>query len=181
MPALTAEAAGSEVEVSWTAVAGAARYELWVWDSVNGWRQIGGNTLAGTTYTHSDVTAGTTYHYAVRAVNAGAETSAWSDLVPATVPAASLSVPALTAEATESAVELSWTAVAGAARYELWVWDSVNGWRQIGGNTLTGTTYTHSEVTAGTTYYYQMRAVNAGGGTSAWSIRMSETIPAAQQ
>ena len=181
VPALTAEAAGSEVEVSWTAVAGAARYELWVWDSVNKWRQIGGNTLAGTTYTHSDVTAGTTYHYAVRAVNAGAETSAWSDLVPATVPAASLSVPALTAEATESAVELSWTAVAGAARYELWVWDSVNGWRQIGGNTLTGTTYTHSEVTAGTTYYYQMRAVNAGGGTSAWSIRMSETIPAAQQ
>ena len=181
VPALTAEAAGSEVEVSWTAVAGAARYELWVWDSVNGWRQIGGNTLAGTTYTHSDVTAGTTYYYQMRAVNAGAETSAWSDLVPATVPAASLSVPALTAEATESAVELSWTAVAGAARYELWVWDSVNGWRQIGGNTLTGTTYTHSDVTAGTTYYYQMRAVNGGGGTSAWSIRVSETVPAAQQ
>ena len=42
------------------------------------------------------------------------------------------SVPALTAEAAESAVEVSWTAVAGAARYELWVWDRVNDWAQIG-------------------------------------------------
>ena len=140
---------------------GAARYELWVWDRVNDWAQIGGNSLTGTTYTHSDVTAGTTYYYAIRAVNADGETSAWSAYVPATVPGVPLSVPSLTAEAAESAVEVSWTAVVGAARYELWVWDSVNGWAQIGGNSLTGTTYTHSDVTAGTTYYYAVRAVNA--------------------
>ena len=161
VPALTAEAAESAVEVSWTAVAGAARYELWVWDRVNDWAQIGGNSLTGTNYTHSDVTAGTTYYYAIRAVNADSETSAWSAYVPATVPGVPLSVPSLTAEAAESAVEVSWTAVVGAARYELWVWDSVNGRAQIGGNSLTGTTYTHSDVTAGTTYYYAVRAVNA--------------------
>ena len=42
---------------------------------------------------------------------------------------------ALAARVAESAVELSWNAVQGAARYELWVWDSVNDGRQIGGNT----------------------------------------------
>ena len=49
---------------------GAARYELWVWDSVNDGRQIGGNSLTGRTFTHTGVVAGRTYHYAVRAVGA---------------------------------------------------------------------------------------------------------------
>ena len=181
VPALTAEAAESAVEVSWTAVGGAARYELWVWDRVNDWRQIGGNSLTGTTYTHSDVTAGTTYYYAIRTVNADGGTSAWSPYVPATVPGGPLSTPALTAEAAGSEVEVSWTAVVGAARYELWVWDSVNDWRQIGGDSLTGTTYTHSDVSAGTTYWYAIRAVNADGETSAWSAYVPASVPAAQQ
>ena len=54
------------------------------------------------------------------------------------------SVPALTAEAAESAVEVSWTAVGGAARYELWVWDRVNDWAQIGGNSLRAQTTTRT-------------------------------------
>lgn len=39
-----------------------------------------------------------------------------------------LEIPALTAMSTgTNTVELSWTAVTGAIRYELWVWDSVTG------------------------------------------------------
>ena len=34
-----------------------------------------------------------------------------------------ISVPALTAQSSSGAVDLSWTAVTGAERYELWVWD----------------------------------------------------------
>ena len=63
------------------------------------------------------------------------------------------STPSLTAQSSESEVDLSWTAVTEAVRYELWVWDSANRWQQIGGDTLTGTSYTHADVTAGTTYY----------------------------
>ena len=73
-------------------MAGAVRYELWVWDSVNEWQQLGGDNLSGTAYTHTGVTAGTTYYYAIRAVNAGGRDErmvAVSDGdVPATVPAA---------------------------------------------------------------------------------------------
>ena len=109
--------------------------------------------------------------------------SPWSDyvIVPVSAEQPSTSTPVLTAEVAEGSVELGWEAITGAVRYVLWAWTSANEWQQIGGDSLTDTTYTHSDVTAGTTYYYQMRAVNAGGGTSAWSIRMSETIPAAQQ
>ena len=202
-PVLTAQAAEDGVELSWTTVHGVTRYELWVWDSVNDWRQIGGDGLTGTTYTHTDLVAGATYFYTIRAVNADGEASAWSDQVstvtatatvtPTHTPAATvtptrtptattgqpsdssaaaaadptptasptvaaLAAPVLTAQAAEDGVELSWTTVHGATRYELLVWDSVNDWRQIGGDGLTGSTYTHTDPAAGTTYFYTIRA-----------------------
>ena len=91
-----------------------------------------------------------------------------------------LSAPVLTAQAAEDGVELSWTTMHGATRYELFVWDSVNDWRQIGGDSLTGTTYTYTDLVAGTTYFYTIRAVNADGETSAWSdyVSTATAIPA---
>ena len=203
-PVLTAQAAEDGVELSWTTVHGATRYELLVWDSVNDWRQIGGDGLTGTTYTYSDLVAGTTYFYTILAVNADGETSAWSDQVstvtatathtPAATtgqpsdssaaaaadptPTASptvavLAAPVLTAQASEDGVELSWTTVHGATRYELFVWDSVNEWRQFGGDSLTDTTYTYTDLVAGATYFYIIRAANADGETSAWSDQVS--------
>ena len=59
-----------------------------------------------------------------------------------------LSAPALTAEAGKSAVGLSWTSVADGERYEMWIWTSSGGWKQIGGDNLTET---HTDVAVGTT------------------------------
>ena len=86
----------------------------------------------------------------------------------------------MTAQAAEDGVELSWTTVHGATRYELFVWDSVNEWRQFGGDSLTDTTYTHTDLVAGTTYFYTIRAANADGETSAWSdyVSTATAIPA---
>ena len=71
---------------------GAARYELVVVSGgesdillITGdtdfWPRIGGDNLTGTTYLHTGLTTGMVYIYAIRAVNASGETSAWSDLV----------------------------------------------------------------------------------------------------
>ena len=184
-----------------------------MWDSVNEWRQIGGDSLTGTTYTYTDLVAGATYFYIIRAANADGETSAWSDQVstvtatatathtptatagqpsdssaaaaadptPTASPTvAALAAPVLTAQAAEDGVELSWTTVHGATRYELFVWDSVNEWRQFGGDSLTDTTYTYTDLVAGTTYFYTIRAANADGETSAWSdyVSTATAIPA---
>ena len=113
-------------------------------------------------------------------MNAGGQTSDWAPYPSAGVPAASasaLSAPLLVAAPAEGAVELSWTAAAGAVRYELWVWDSVNEFQKLGGDNLSGTMYTHTGVTAGTKYHYTIRAVNAGGETSDWLQYVSVTVP----
>ncbi len=175
-PALTVQAAASAVELRWQAAAGAVRYDLMVWwDGLADWQPLGGDNLTGTSYTHTDLAAGTTYFYTIRAVNAVGETSDW---LPEPYPSATvLSVPALTAQEATGAVELRWETVADAVRYELMVWwDEKTGWQQIGGDNLTGTSYTHTGLAAGTTYFYTIRAVDAAGETSDW---LQEPYPSA--
>ena len=75
-------------------------------------------------------------------------------------------------------MELSWSAITGAARYDLFVWDSIlSSWQRLGGTSLTGTTYTHAGVTAGVTYWYTVRAVNADDEPGPYSSRLSVSVP----
>lgn len=170
-PRLTARPSVSAVELRWTTVSGATHYDLrtW-WDEDSGWRPIGGDHLTGTTYTHTEVVAGTTYYYAIRALNVDGDTvSAWSDLAHATP--TSPAAPTLEAQATETGVQLSWTPISDATSYDLrtW-WDSTIGWRQIGGDSLSSTAYTHAQATAGKLYWYTVRALDADGDpASPWS------------
>ena len=181
-PVLSAEAGAGEgtVELRWEAVTGAVRYELLAWTSgADDWQDIGGDNLTGTTFSHTGLAAGTTYYYTVRAVGAGGETGDWSAYASVTV-AAALSTPVLTAEGGESAVALRWEAVSGAARYALWVWTAADGWQRLDDGALTGTIYSHTGLAAGTTYYYTVRAVGAGGEMSDWSAFVaSVTAPPA--
>ena len=203
VPQLTAQTTAADILLTWQAVPHAVRYELLTWWADDpGWQPIGGATLTGTSYTHSGATAGTTYHYSIRAVNAAGQTSAWlTDYPTATAPAATdpatatptptpsptstpgptatptatastsaeLAIPQLTAQTTAAGILLTWQAVPHAVRYELLAYrDAAAGWQPIGGDDLAGTSYTHSGATAGTTYHYSIRAVNAAGQTSAW-------------
>ena len=78
-------------------------------------------------------------------------------------------------------MDLSWEATTGAARYELWTWWDLDvGWQQLDDGNLTGTTYTHADVTAGTTYYYAIRSVSTEGEVSDWSEFVSTTAVASE-
>ena len=179
-PILQATVSGRSVELSWTAVAGAARYALWAWESVNGWRQLGGENLTGASLTDSEVVPGTVYYYAIRAVNAEGESSAWSAYVHASVGEGLPfgTAPGLTAVAGDGMVELSWDAVSGAVRYALWAWESVDGWQKIGGDNLTSTSFVHSSAAVGVTYFYAVRAVNGSGDGGPWSKYAQVTVAA---
>ncbi len=89
----------------------------------------------------------------------------------ATESAAAPSTPNLTVEATADGIILRWQAVPNAVRYKLLTWWANHpGWQPIGGDNLTATSYTHTTVTAGTTYFYTIRALNAAGEKSEWLL-----------
>lgn len=169
-PALTATVREGAVELSWDAVTGATRYELMTWwDAESGWQPLGGDKLTGSSYRHTTVTPGTTYYYTVRTVSATGEASAWLVDYPTATVTALLAAPALTAEATPDGIFLSWERAPDATGYQLMTWwDAEAGWQPVGEGNLTGTGYTHTEVTAGTIYYYTIRAVFADNRTSGW-------------
>ena len=74
--------------------------------------------------------------------------------------------PTLTATAGTSQVSLSWTASSGAASYNVYRGTGTGGEGTTALATVpTGTTYTDTGVTAGTTYYYEVTAVNSAGSS----------------
>lgn len=76
-------------------------------------------------------------------------------------------------------MELSWTAVSGAVRYALWAWwDGLEDWQPLDDDNLTATSYSHEDLTAETTYYYIIVAVDANGAWGAWSNEVNATVAA---
>ena len=180
-PVLSANAKAGAVELSWTDVPGAQRYQLiYWWDAATGWQPTGGDNLTAVAFDHTGLTIGVTYHYRIRAVNTDNQPGAWSEPVSAT-PFADLAAPVLNAQPAPAAVQLSWAEVPGAQRYQLisW-WDAATAWQQLGGDNLTALTYPHTGLTVGTTYYYQVRARNAAGEPGPWSQQLSATVTEAQ-
>ncbi len=176
-PALAATAEDEQITISWQTVADAAAYEIWARHGAEPWAQVDGGTLtsASTSFTHTGLTAGATYFYTARSVNASGVKSTWSQQAQATVNAA-IVAPVLKAVAGANQVAVSWPTVTGAATYELWAWETNEDWEQIDDGSLTATSFNHSGLTAGKSYYYQGRAVSATGAFGPWSEQVAATV-----
>ena len=152
---LTSAASGQPV-VSWTKVNGAAQYE--VYRSTNGKNFSIVRRTAALSYTDTSAAAGATYYYQVRAINGSVK----SDFCPAQsiqYAVASLNAPTMTLTSAASGQPVvSWTKVNGAAQYE--VYRSTNGKNFSIVRRTAALSYTDTSAAAGTTYYYQVRAIN---------------------
>lgn len=124
-------------------------------------------TTTATAFLDPGLTDGRVYYYAVSGQNA-AGTGPASARVSAT-PAAALTPPPapanLTASPRDRAAGLVWTASNGATAYRLLRATSATGPFAVIGTT-TGTGFTDGGLTGGTTYYYEVVAVNDAGSSA---------------
>ena len=172
-PVLTPTAGFQQITVSWPAVTGAERYELWAWDGAWTALHVGAfDPLAATTHVHTGLSTGRTYYYQGRAVDSAGVMSAWSAQVSATV----LSAPNISAPTSFNAargdeqVTLTWTAATAPAgqtiaRYEYQHVASSGTFADSWTNVGNVTTATVTGLTNGTAYKFEVRAVSNTGAT----------------
>ena len=161
--------------LKWNAVSGAAKYEVYRARSKDG-DYIKYSTVTGTSYTNTSyIENGNTYYYKVRALKSDGTAGAWSSIVSVTYKQ-TLSAPAVTGgNDAQGRPTLTWKAVSGAAKYEVYRARSKDG-TYTKYSTTTGTAYTNSSyLTSGATYYYKVRALGANGNAGPYSAVVSVT------
>ena len=161
--------------LKWNAVSGAAKYEVYRARSKDG-DYIKYSTVTGTSYTNTSyIESGNTYYYKVRALDANGTAGAWSSVVSVTYKQ-TLSAPTVTGgNDAQGRPTLTWNAVTGAAKYEVYRARSKDG-TYSKYSTTTGTAYTNSSyLTSGATYYYKVRALDANGNAGPYSAVVSVT------
>ena len=143
--------------IKWTAVAGASKYYVYRSGSSNGTYKYVGTTTA-TNYTDNKANAGYTYYYKVKAVSkvSSGANSYYSVVIGATCHCARPSVKITTSNGSP---RLTWNAVAGANKYEVYRATSKNG-SYTKMFTTSNLSYTNTSAKAGTTYYYKVKAVS---------------------
>ena len=159
-PTLSATPDDQKVTLTWTPSVGAASYTVYR-ATASGAEVVYQTGLGATSFTDTGLTNGTTYYYQVTAVNVVGE-SPKSNEVSATPFLNPPAAPVLTASAATGLVQLSWTAPAHAVTYNLYR-ATASGAEVSYKTGLTKTTLTDFGLTNGTTYYYQVTAVDAAG------------------
>ena len=159
-------------KLTWGAVEGAAKYEVYRATSKTGTYSRRTSTTK-LTFTNTNAEAGKTYYYKVRAI-AKDGTYADSKIVSRTC---DLPRPVVTASNTASTgyPKLTWAAVDGAVSYKVYRSTSKDGTYSLA-KTTTSTTYTNSTAKVGQTYYYKVLAVAENtAANSAYSVVKSRT------
>jgi fibronectin type 3 domain-containing protein len=172
--ALTATAPlETQAALSWTEVGDATGYNIYRGTNSGGESLLQHNVPAPT-FEDSGLLDGATYYYKVTAINRNGE-SARSDEVSVTTKAPTPMN--LHATAADSRVNLNWSASATATSYRLYR-DTLGG---IGGATnfwVRGSSFTDTGLVNGTSYFYELGAINVDG-ENYHSVSTASAIPAA--
>ncbi len=166
-------ASTGKIKLTWDAVSGAQKYYVYRATSEDGEYKYVTSTT-GTSFTNTATTAGRTYYYRVKAIHANsAANSAKSTVVSRTC---DLERPVISIGLSSTGKpRITWDAVDGALRYEVYRSTSKNGtYTYIAGTINTNLTNTGAE--AGRTYYYKVKAVHTkSAANSALSYAKSIT------
>lgn len=186
LPAVPVAAVATNVSstgftAKWAAVAGADGYVLFVATDPAFNTMVGIydnlNVANVTSYVVGGLTPGVAYYYLVRAYNTAGTSAASNTIIAPTIPTVPVASPATVV--TQAGFTANWGAVNGASGYRLDVATNSGFTTLVAGlsnlDVTNVTSYAISGVTPGTTYYYRVRAYNAGG-TSGNSNPITQAI-----
>lgn len=165
-----ADSVSGKPSLSWTAMSGADKYYVY-----RGTKESNIEYYASSktnSYIDTSAVTGSTYYYWVTPVTGSTEGSKSNMVFAKCAAASSTSVkptaPELKITTSAGKPQIYWSPVSGAVRY--WIYrstDNKNFDRYDGTN---NTSYTNGSTNMGTTYYYKVKAVNAEGTTSDFSV-----------
>ncbi len=163
---LAAVAADKQATLSWNAVAGASSYNVYRGTSSNGESSTPVMTsISVLTWTNTGLTNGKTYFFKVAAVNGnGASDKSNEASAKPVAPPPPAGPTGLAAVAGDKQIVLTWNAVAEATSYN--VYRGTAATKEASTAVITGLTtptWTNTELTNGTTYFFKVAAVNANG------------------
>jgi len=188
--ALSAKAAGTQVDLAWTASTdnvGVASYQILrcTGSTCTTFAQVGTSTVPS--FSNTGLAASTTYRYRVRAVDGAGNVSGNSNTVNATTGTApdttAPSAPAslVATASSQSQINLTWSAATdnvGVLGYQLerCSGSGCSAFAQIAAPA--GTSFNDTGLTASTSYSYRVRALDAAGNLGGYSPIASATTPA---
>jgi hypothetical protein len=187
-PANAATGISTSPTFTWAASAGATSYD-YCYDTTNDSACSNWTNTTATSAAVSGLTGGTTYYWHVRANNLGGTTYAnsnawWSFTTAVAAPAAfNKSSPGNTATNVSTSPTLAWAASTGAVSYD-YCYDTTNDSACSNWTNTTSTSAPISGLSNASTYYWHVRANNAGGTTYSnsnawWSFTTIVAAPAA--
>jgi fibronectin type 3 domain-containing protein len=158
--------------VSWNPVQEAAGYKVYYGTSSSAITILAGSAVTETSYIHTGLSTGTTYYYCITAQSGMSESDRSQAVSMRTLPG----IPAnlRSTASTHNSTTIAWNAVTGAASYNVYFAASVDGSKTFAGTVSSGTSYNHTNLSANTTRYYFVTAVNStgeGAYTEALTVR----------
>jgi len=174
---LTATPGNAQVALAWSTVADASSYNIYRATAVGA---EGTNPLATSStanYTDNGVGNGMAYYYTVAAVNLGGASAQSGEVSATPLPPAPSAPTSLTATTGNTKVTLAWTASAGATGYNVYRGTAAGAEGATAIASTSSLRYVNTGLLNGTTYYYQVKAVNLGGTSAASSEAHAVSFP----
>lgn len=170
---LAATPGNNQVALTWTALDDPVCYNVQRATASSGPYILIKSAIYAATYTDSTAVNDTQYYYQISATIPEGDSSYTEYVVAKPEPPIPSAPTSFAGVATNSQVAFTWDAMTYAATYNL-KRSTTNGSGYVTIHSQSGTSYTDTGLTNGTTYYYVVTAVNTGG-ESVNSTQLSET------
>lgn len=146
----------TQISISWVAVSGATSYKVYCGTSSNPTTLDG--TTTNNTYTKTGLTANTTYYFRLKATNASGD-SGYSGQRQALSMVVDPSAPTVV-QTNPITNTISWSEVTGTENTQVFGGETSNPTTKLVTEDVGTTSYQHTNLTPGTTYYYRIRQTN---------------------